>query len=249
MKNPIELLGEAFSLSINPASLFLGAIYFAIALLIGFGISTIAVVAGLFGIGALGLIENIFVKVAIIGTIALIAFVILIVIQAIMNIFALTGFGQILQRNTYNFEAIGDSVRMRVFPTIVAMLIVLFIYALVLGILAGVFYLPLKEVGLIIAFFVFLAFVFLTIPFFMLVSPTVVFENVGGIEAVGRAMLYGRRNYLFNLGTIVTVILLAIPMMLSFIIPPIGLLVSFFFTILYTIYIVKIYQENKARSI
>lgn len=249
MKNPIELLGESFSLSLNRASLVLGAVYFAIAMVIGLGIGAIAVVGGIFGIGALAVIENIFVKVAIIGTIALIGFVVLIVIQAIMNIFALTGFGQILQRNTYNFEAMGDSVRMRFFPTLMAMLIVLFIYALVLGILAGVFYLPFKEIGLIIAFIVFLVFVFFTMPFFMLVSPTVVFENVGGIEAVGRAMLYGRRNYLFNLGTILTIILLAIPMMLLSLIPLLGLLVGFFFTILYTIYIVKIYQENKARSI
>jgi len=248
MNNPIELLQQAFSLTFKKPSLILGIIYFGIAMVIGFGVATIAVVAGLLGVGFLAAISNVWVTLTAILIAALIGVVVLFILEAALNIFAYKGFHQIILTGNYNFDEITETIKRRLVPAIVMSLIVGLLFLLLFAIPAIPLYLLFNEIGVIIALFVYFVLILIVGPFFLNATPIVALENVGGIAAISKSFSFGRKNYLFNLASMAIMLLLMIPLILLSLIPLLGLVVSYLFTIFTTFYTLKIYEENIKRT-
>lgn len=248
MNNPIQLLKESFSHSIKKPALIMGLIYFGLAIVITLGVIVVGALVFIVGASLLGVINNFYVSVLglIIG--ALIGLLFLLLLQAGINILGFKGFSQVINNGNYNFDEIIDTIKKRIVPTIVAMIITSIIFLLVLAILVIILFLLLQELGLLIAIGIYLIFALIVGPLFLVASPLVALDNVGGFEAIVKSISMGTKNYLFNLANIALIIFLTFALILLSLIPIIGFVISFYFTILYTIFIIKIYEENVARS-
>lgn len=248
MNNPIELLKESFSHSIKKPALIMGLIYFGLAIVITLGAIVVGALVFLVGAGILGVINNFYVTIISFILGALIGLLVLLFLQSGINILGFKGFSQVINDGNYNFDEIIDTIKRRIVPSIVAIIITSIIFLSVLAVLVITLFLLLQEIGLFIAIGLFLIFALIVGPLFLVVTPLVVLDNVGGFEAVVKSISMGIKNYLFNLGNIALILFLTFALVLVNFIPIIGFVASFYFTILYTIFIIKIYEENKARS-
>ncbi len=248
MNNPIHILQDSLSTSMKKPSIILGVIYFALVVVISLGVAVVAIIAGLLGIGVIAAIGNVFVSIAILFVAAVLALIVLLVIQGGMEILAMKGFHQIIETGNYSTDYIIDTIKKRLFPTIVATVLLTMFYLLVLVILLGLFYLILQDIGIIVGAVLFAIFLFFAMPLFINVTPIVTLESVGGVEAIGKSIRFGARNYLFNLANIVLLCVLTIGLLILSIIPIINLVATIFFTILYTMFLINVYRENSARS-
>ena len=246
MSNPIELLKESFSHSIKKPALIMGLIYFGLAIVISLGVAVVGILLFIVGAAILGVVNNFYVT--ILGLIlgALLGLLFLLFLQSGIKILGLKGFSQVINNGNYDFDEIIYTIRKRIVPSIVAVIIISIIFLLVLAVLVIVLFLLLQELGLFIAIGLFLIFALIVGPLFLVVTPLVALDNVGGFEAVVKSISMGTKNYLFNLASILLIGVLTFAMVLLSFIP---VITPFYFTILITIFIIKIYEENKARSI
>tara|TARA_Y100000310_G_C20614096_1_gene779645 strand:+ start:166 stop:921 length:756 start_codon:yes stop_codon:yes gene_type:complete len=248
MSNPLELFQQSFSLTIKKPSLILGLIYFGAAMLIGLGVGAIAVLGGFLGIASLAAINNTWISVIALILAGFIGLIILLIVQAIFNIFSYKGFAQIETTGNYNFDEISQTIRQRLMPTIVVTIITTILLTILFAIMIIPAYLLFQELGIIIGILISMAILFFASPLFINAVPIVVLERTGGIKAIQKSISFGIKNYIFNLAAIFVMMAATVVLAVLSIIPLVGMVISYLFTILSIFYLLKIYAENTKRS-
>ncbi|MCR4335492.1 MAG: hypothetical protein NUV57_03060, partial [archaeon] len=168
--------------------------------------------------------------------------------QAIFNIFSYKGFSQIEISGNYNFDEISHAIRQRIMPTIVVTIVTTFLVVLLMAIIIAPAYLLFQEIGLAIGIFIAIIIIFFVSPLFINVVPIVVLERIGGIRAIQKSIGFGVKNYLFNLAAIFVIMAATMILIVLSLIPVLGIVISYLFTILSSFYMLKIYAENTKRS-
>lgn len=241
MANPLKVMQETLPLIANRKTLIFGAIYLIFILIITAGIVIVSLIAIFIANELLAVINESLIKLLLIISATGIGMVLLFVIDALVNIFAYTGFSQLINRGTYDLNDIAGNVRARIFSTMFLSIITSVILLLILAIIELPLYLLLGELGIAIGFVVYMLLILLIGPLIYLAVPIVVLERVNAIQALAISVKMGLKNYLFNLASLAIIFAL----MAIMLIPIIG---TYFFIIIVTMYTLKVYEENKART-
>jgi len=239
---------QSFSLAIKKPALILGIIYFGAAMLIVLGMAAIALLVGALGIAFLAAINNMWISIIVIFLAGIIGLIILLLVQAILNIFSYKGFSQIEISGNYNFDEISHAIRQRLVPTIVVTIITTLLVFLLMAIILIPAYFLFQEIGIFIGIFIAIVILFFVSPLFINATPIVVLEKTGGIKAIQKSIAFGVKNYIFNLAAIFVMLAATAILTVLSIIPIVGIVISYLFTIVAVFYLLKIYAENTKRS-
>ena len=101
MNNPIQLLKESFSHSIEKPALIMGLIYFGLAIVITLGTIVVGALVFLVGASILGVINNFYVTIMGLIVGALVGLLVLLFLQAGINILGFKGFSQVINNGNY----------------------------------------------------------------------------------------------------------------------------------------------------
>ena len=216
-----------------------------------------AVIAGLVAVAALigfgGFLALAAINITMLNLIAILVAIIItiptiIAIQAFFDILITEGYYQIIHDGRHDSEKIKKAVFDRIIPYIIFMIILGLIYIFIFGFFTIPLFLLFQETGLIAGVILTIIVGMLIAPIMLVAQPFVILENYSGIEATIKAMQLGMKNYLFNGACMVVILIVSIILTIASLIPVLGLLISFYMGILIAIYIIEIYQENKARA-
>ena len=248
MKSPIDIMQESFSLSMRKPSLLYGLMYFGLSIVISLGAAVLGFIIGIIGVFMLAAINIAYVTLAAIALGVLILIIALIILQALFDIFFYRGIDQIRKTGNYDIGEVRKQIKSRILPTTFLIILVILIVILSMAIVIIPPFLLFNELGLLAGILIYLIVVLFAAPLLMMATPSVILENVGAIQALGRGIRLGTRNYLFNLGGIALLMVLTFIVVILSLIPLINILVSFFMTIVFTHYLLGMYEENRQRA-
>ena len=266
MKNPLERFKEALKTSIKKEAIIFGILYClliaAITLILGFGIAVVAVISLL----TLAVVNNYIINAIAVLIGLLLISIILLLMQAMFEITSLTGFRQILNVKTTNFEHIANTIKKRIIPFFAYLVITLLFYSIIIAIPTVPLYFLFQTIGAIIGIILGAIIVLAFTPIIIMIPPIIALRDDTIIESIRNGIRLGLHNYTYNLVAIAIMIIaglvISIPSMIaSFlsIIPGIGVFLSIigsiltipftiYATILLTLYTLKIYEENIERT-
>ncbi len=248
MRSPLDLLQESFSLSLKMPAIIFTVVYIVIALLSTLAVAAIGAVIALAGIFVLALINNLTLNIiATIGALA-VAAVILIILNAVFEIIFYKGLHQVSKKGSHDFSEIKGTIAKRIGPLIVFNVIVLVLVLLLSGIIAVPLYFLLNKIGIAIAVALIGFIVFLASPLFIIGVPLIILENEGALASLGITVRTGLTNYLFNITSIVLLIIVCFITVLISLIPILGWAIAFLVAIFEGIYLIRIYEENRQRA-